>query len=86
MISREVVLHTLKCSPDQYPRALEEKYPHVLEKIVQLWNSRDAEAYFSDLLNPNFSGGRFDRLGFPKPVWHEILQLSELYRKPRSKK
>lgn len=86
MISREVVLHTLKCLPNQYPQVLEEKYPHILEKIVQLWNSRDAEAYFSDLLHPTFSGGRFDRQGFPKPVWQEILRLNELYRKPRPRK
>lgn len=84
MISRDVILQTLKCLPSQYPGILEEKYPHVLERIVELWGSPDAEAYFADLLNPNFSGGRFDRQGFPRPVWLEILQLSELHRKPRS--
>lgn len=85
MISRESVLQTLKCLPNQYPQMLEREYPHILEKIVQLWNSPDGEAYFADLLHPTCSGGRFDRAGFPEKVWHEILRLSELYSKPRPK-
>ena len=84
-ISKEKVQQTLKCLPHQYPHTLEEKFPHVLEKIVQLWNSPHGETYFSDLLHPNYSGGRFDRSGFPERAWQEILRLSELYRKPRPK-
>jgi len=85
MVNKKVVLQTLKCFPNQYPQMLAEKYPHVLEKIVQLWNSPDGEAYLADLLHPTMSGGRFDRKGFPESVWHEILCLSELYKKPRKK-
>ena len=85
MVSKEIVLQTLKCLPNQYPQVLAEKFPHVLEKIVQLWNSPDCEAYLTDLLNPNYSGGRFDRRGFPEKAWQEILRLSELYKKPRPK-
>jgi len=64
---------------------LGEKFPHILEKIVQLWNSPDGEAYLADLLRPTYSGGRFDRVGFPEKVWQEILRLNELYMKPRPK-
>ena len=85
MVSRDVVLKTLKCLPNQYPQMLAEKYPHVLEKIVQLWNSPDGQAYLADLLHPTISGGRFDRKGFPEKVWQEILRLNELYMKPRPK-
>lgn len=85
MINRETVLQTLKCFPNQYPHILEEKFPHVLEKIVQLWNSPDGEAYLADLLHPTYSGGRFDRSGFPEKAWQEILRLQELYKKPRPK-
>lgn len=85
MFSRETILQTLKCLPNQYPKILEEKYPHILEKIVQLWNSPDGEAYLADLLQPTISGGRFDRAGFPENVWQEILRLNELYMKPRPK-
>lgn len=86
MISRETVMQTVGCLPSQYPQMLEEKFPHILNKIVKLWDSPDGEAYFTDLLQPNGrSGGRFDRDGFPERAWQEILQLSQLYRKPRSK-
>ncbi len=85
MITKEAVLQTLKCFPNQYPQILAEKYPHVLEKVIQLWNSPDCEAYLADLLNPTFSGGRFDRTGFPEKAWQEILHLSELYHKPHPK-
>jgi hypothetical protein len=86
MISRETVLQTLRCSPNQYPQMLSERFPHVLEKIVQLWDSPDAESYFSDLLQPNGrGGGRFDRDGFPEQAWQEILQLQILYGKTRPK-
>jgi len=85
MVSKETVLQTLKCLPNQYPKILEEKYPHILEKIVQLWNSPDGEAYLADLLHPVSSGGRFDRIGFPKEVWEEVLRMNELYMKPRPK-
>jgi hypothetical protein len=85
MVSREIIQQTLKCTPNQYPAILEEKFPHVLEKIVRLWNSSEAEHYFTDLLQPNGrGGGRFDRDGFPEKAWKEILQLKVLYgRKPR---
>ncbi len=86
MISREAVLQTLQCSPNQYPQMLEERFPHVLEKIVQLWNSHEAEHYMADLLQPNGrGGGRFDREGFPERAWQEIFLLKQLYHKPRSK-
>lgn len=82
MINRNVVLHTLKCNPSQYPQTLDEKFPHVLEKVVKLWDSPDAESYFVDLLQPNGrGGGRFDRDGFPNKAWEEILQLQILYGK-----
>ncbi|MDX8386094.1 MAG: hypothetical protein R8M11_06215 [Gallionella sp.] len=83
MINKEAVLQTLKCLPNQYPQILAEKYPHVLEEIVKHWNSPDCEAYLADLLHPTYSGGRFDRTGFPEKAWHEILRLTELYNKSR---
>ena len=85
MVSRETVLQTLKCLPNQYPQILGEEFPHILERIVQLWNSPDGEAYLANLLHPTYSGGRFDRSGFPEKAWQEILRLNELYRKPRPK-
>ena len=85
MVSKETVLQTLKCAPNQYPQLLHEKFPHILENIVKLWNSPDGEVYLADLLQPSYSGGRFDRSGFPENVWREILRLNELFLKPRQK-
>jgi len=80
MINRKDALHTLECSPDQYPQILEEKFPHILKKIAKLWNSPDCGVYLADLLQPNGrGGGRLDREGFPEEVWEEILQLNQLY-------
>jgi hypothetical protein len=82
MINRNGVLQTLRCTPNQYPKTLDERFPHVLEKVVMLWNSPDAESYFADLLQPNGrGGGRFDRDGFPEKAWEEILQLQILHDK-----
>ena len=86
MISKETVLHTLRCTPSQYPQMLSERFPHVLEKIVELWETPEIEPYFIDLLQPNGrGGGRFDRDGFPERAWEEILQLQILYGKTHSK-
>ena len=64
---------------------LEEKYPHVLDKIVKLWNKSSGEDYLNDLLKPTYSGGRHQREGFPEKVWDEIFFLLTLYKKPRPK-
>ena len=84
MMNREVVLHTLKCSPYQYPHILDERFPHVLEKLVTLWHSSEVGPYIADLLHPTRSGGRFDRQGFPDQAWNEILQLQMLHGKQYS--
>lgn len=82
MINRDTVLQTLKCSPSQYPQMLEDRFPHVLEKIVKLWNSpEEGDAYLADLLQPNGrGGGRFDREGFPEKAWQEIFHLNVLHK------
>ncbi|MBI5891735.1 MAG: hypothetical protein HZB47_13895 [Nitrosomonadales bacterium] len=82
MMNRDVVLHTLKCSPHQYPQMLDERFPHVLEKVVKLWASPEAEPYLADLLlRDGRGGGRFNRDGFPDRAWEEILHLQQLYDK-----
>jgi hypothetical protein len=82
MVSRETVLQTLKCRPAEYPLMLEQKFPHILDKLVQLWHTPEAEPYLSDLLQPNGrGGGRMDRGGFPEQAWQELLQLKVLCAK-----
>ncbi len=78
-------MHILQCNPKYYPLQLDEKYPHVLERIVKLWNKSSGEDYLNDLLKPTYSGGRHQREGFPEKVWDEIFFLLTLYKKPRPK-
>jgi hypothetical protein len=60
-----------------YPKILEEKYPHVLEKIAHLPNSVEMERFFEDLMLTQRSG----RQGFPIEVFGELMALIDVYRK-----
>jgi hypothetical protein len=60
-----------------YPKMLEEKYPHVLEKIANLPNSVEMERFFEDLMLTQRSG----RQGFPIEVFGELTALINVYRK-----
>jgi len=60
-----------------YPKILEEKYPHVLEKIANLPNSVEMERFFEDLMLTQRSG----RQGFPVEVFGELMALINVYRK-----
>jgi hypothetical protein len=83
-ISRKTVLNTLNCDQSEYPEMLAAKFPHVLKKILELWNSPGCGAYFTELLRTDGGGGgRMNRNGFPKQAWNEIFRLNALYRKPR---
>jgi hypothetical protein len=84
-INKEFVIQTLQCNPKNYPQMLEEKYPHVLERIIKLWNKSSGEDYLNDLLKPTYSGGRHQREGFPEKAWDEIFFLLTLYKRPRPK-
>jgi hypothetical protein len=86
MINREIVHKIVHCNTKQYPQVLEQKFPHVLEKIVTLWDSSEEEDYLNDLLQTNGrGGGRFDRDGFPEDAWDEILNLKMLHDSHRDK-
>jgi hypothetical protein len=84
VINRDTVLQTTNCSPNQYPQMLEEKFPHVLENILKVWNTPEAEPYFNDLLQPGGrGGGRMNRDGFPEQAWQEIFALKALHARRR---
>lgn len=60
---------------EKYPKNLEQKYPHVFQKIVDLWGTADMRSYFDELIMSN----RPNRLGFPPEAVTEIWALSKLY-------
>jgi hypothetical protein len=58
---------------DLYPHLLEEKFPRVFNKLLELWQTPHIEAYLQDLMVDKRGG---DREGFPPEAAMEIIRLS----------
>lgn len=69
------LLKVLRNRPEKYPHHLERQFPRVLERIMELWGSSEADHNFFELLVDR----RGDREGFPGKVAEEIFFLSELH-------
>ena len=62
--------------PELYPQGLEQRFPHVVKRIADAWESPPRTlAIFDDLLIDN----RGNRQGFPPEVAAELLNLSSKY-------
>ncbi len=60
----------------RYPRKLAEGFPHVAQRIAELWDDKDALGdYFTELMVSR----RPNRRGFPPDVGAEIVYLSMAY-------
>ncbi|WP_148716591.1 ankyrin repeat domain-containing protein [Chitinolyticbacter meiyuanensis] len=57
---------------NRYPRLLAERYPRIVERIVELWGSPALSAYFEELLIMD----RPERQGFPPEVGAELMSLA----------
>jgi len=55
-----------------YPYALENRYPRILETILSLWDDDEIDNYFMELMVNDRSG----RSGFPPDIAAEIMHLS----------
>jgi FimV-like protein len=64
------------------PRSLND-FPHVVEKICDLWDSNEIEPYLESLLRDDRDGARH---GFDLPVYRNIIQLITLAREPKESK
>ncbi len=65
----------LKGREERYPQLLEERFPHIFNKVMELWGKEELEQYFTGL----FLSDRPDRQGFPLDVLREITLLHDLY-------
>ncbi|MBI3902844.1 MAG: ankyrin repeat domain-containing protein [Nitrosomonadales bacterium] len=74
MINPRVAL-LFKNLPDKHPRTLERDYPHILNRLMQLWAMPEFEPYMHDLMIDK----RGDRQGFPLEVVAELVFLGELH-------
>ncbi len=75
------LLRILDNREQNYPHQLENQYPRVLKKIVENWESPDADAIFMDLLVAD----RPDRQGFPADVAADIMYLSMVHARQFAK-
>ncbi len=79
----EKLLFLLDGYEECYPLNMEEQYPRVMDRITELWNSNEIDAYFTDLMIDNRGG---TRQGFPPRVASEIFALSMAHTNIRDKK
>lgn len=79
----EKLLHFLSGQEELYPLNLEEKYLRILNRIVELWETPEMDAYFNDLMIDTRGGVR---QGFPSEVASEIFALSMAHSRARSQK
>ena len=58
-----------------YPQHIEQRFPHILAKIAELWGTPQLDAYLDVLLLPE----RQERQGFPADVATEVFRLSSVH-------
>lgn len=69
------LLAILNNNVENYPHALEQQFPRILDKIMSLWNKPDIDNYFAELMVSK----RINRQGFPVEVASDIIYLSVIY-------
>jgi hypothetical protein len=62
-----------------YPHKLEQQFPRIAEKIVEMWETPQIDAFLTDLL----VSGRPGRQGFPADVAKEIYYLGQIRERTR---
>ncbi len=60
---------------DFYPVVLEMRFPHVLQRLVALWETDGMETFLRSLTLPQSSGNQ----GFPADALAEILEIKKVY-------
>lgn len=67
----EKVLQCLNNDISLYPSNLEVEFPHIFNKIFDLWNTDQLDKYLNEVVFDT----RGDRLGFPNGTGNELLKL-----------
>lgn len=67
------LLNLLDGNEQLYPSMLEEKFPRVFSKLLELWQTPHIDVYLQDLMVDKRGG---DRAGFPPEAAAEIIRLS----------
>lgn len=77
----EKLLGMLNGNEKLYPKIMEEKYPRVFNRIIELWYTQEIDDYFTELLMDTRGG---TRQGFAPEVASEIFSLSMAITKLRA--
>lgn len=77
----EKLLQLLDGREIYYPRALEQHFPHMLNKIVELWDSPEFDPYLQQLM---LDQRDHQRQGFPPEVATDLLRLSRINTEQRA--
>ena len=77
----EAMLHMVQGAEDLYPHKLEEKFPRVFSKVIELWETPQIDDYFKELMMNDRPG----RQGFPTEIATEIFHLSQVRENTRIK-
>ncbi|MBE9610259.1 ankyrin repeat domain-containing protein [Chitinilyticum piscinae] len=70
------LLHLLGGDEAQYPHALGEKYPRIIERLVSLWGTPDVLVYLNGLIFDQRGG----REGFPEDAAKDLFHLNDWIR------
>jgi len=72
----ENIMKVLSNRADFYPHKLEQQFPHILDKIIQIWDSQEFDSHLNKLM---LDHREQRRQGFPPEVASELLRLSILH-------
>lgn len=72
----EAILKILNQRAELYPHQLELKYPHILDRLIIMWDSPEFDSYLNKFM---LDTRNHARQGFPPEVASEILRLSMLH-------
>ena len=74
-VLHERMLAHLGGKADAYPSQLEQRFPRILAKLVEVWDQSEGDAYLNSLLVAD----RADRTGFPDDVASKLFRLSMIH-------
>jgi hypothetical protein len=74
-VMNEKMLALLHGDASKYPHKLEESFPHVFNRILDVWGTAAAGAFFDELMLSSRPG----RAGFPPDATAEIWALHRIY-------
>lgn len=75
----DVMIQMLQGVTRLYPHKLEEHYPRIFTKIIELWDTPQIDSCFHELMMNSRPG----RQGFPVEVANEIFYLSQVRERTR---